>query len=121
MPDILVQSGTGSGTVYCIPGDVYKHEDFPKHQQTKHKLCCNGKDKTRNWDKCEWHSDIGLGKGGQRCWFGCPDDTVRVAKNTYNNGCYARGGEAFCCNANYYTESTRLSGDLQSFQDAVDT
>jgi hypothetical protein len=40
--------------------------------------------------------------------------------NTHNHGCYARGGQAFCCNANYYTESKRLSDDLQTFQDAVD-
>ncbi|OGM39528.1 hypothetical protein ABOM_012089 [Aspergillus bombycis] len=120
MPDILVQSGTGSGGVYCMPGNVYKETVYPKHQQTERKLCYNKDGKPPKWDKCQWHNNIGLGKGGQRCWSGCPDDTVRVAMNTYNNGCYARGGEAFCCNANYYTESTRLSDDLQNFQDAVD-
>ncbi|KAG2001597.1 hypothetical protein GB937_010039 [Aspergillus fischeri] len=119
-PTELVKSGTGSGGVYCLPNGKMEQTVFPKGQLSERKLCCNTNEATRKWEKCEWHNNIGLGKPGQDCYSGCPKDTIRVAMNTYNHGCYARGGQAFCCNANYYTESKRLSDDLQTFQDAVD-
>ncbi|KAI9038720.1 uncharacterized protein KD926_010455 [Aspergillus affinis] len=87
-PDVLVESATGSGGSYCLPGDVYKDGVFPKQQLTERKL---------------WTS-------GQRCWSGCPEDTVRVAMDTYNEDCYAHGGKAFCCNAIYYLVKNSICG-----------
>lgn len=119
-PELLVESATGSGGSYCMAGDVYKDGVFPKRQHTERKLCCMKEEKTRKWDNCKWHNNIGLATNGQRCRSGCPDQTVRVAMDTYNDDCYAHGGRSFCCNANYYTESTRLSDELQDFENALD-
>jgi hypothetical protein len=115
---ILGQSGQGSGDAYCYVGDVSgKH--WPKKQKTLQKYCCNTESKTKRFENCEWRNDVGWLRADQMCRSGCGTNQVRVAMDGYNEGCYQHGARAYCCDAVSYTETERMSDDLQEFEDAL--
>ncbi|KAI2678108.1 CAZyme family GH18 [Penicillium roqueforti] len=115
---ILGQSGQGSGDVYCYAGDVWG-DHWPKIQHTLRKYCCNTSSKSNRFENCEWRNDVGLHWVGQSCFSGCDSNQVRVAMDGFNEGCYKSGARAYCCDAVSYTETERMSDDLQKFKDAL--
>lgn len=117
--DILAESGTGSGEVYCYPGDKLG-KYWPKRQLTERKFCCDTRQDNNRFENCHWFSRYGYLAKGQRCLSGCPAGKMRVAMDSYNEGCYHNGARAYCCDAVAYTATTRLSDDMQKLSDAMD-
>ncbi|THC90472.1 hypothetical protein EYZ11_010063 [Aspergillus tanneri] len=115
---VLGASGTGSGDVYCYPGD-FMGPEWPRRHLTERKYCCNTEDKTSRFENCEWFKGWGLVSGGQRCASGCPPGKMRVAMDSYNWGCYKSGARAYCCDPVSYTEVKTPSEHLQAFSKAI--
>ncbi|KAJ5787585.1 CAZyme family GH18 [Penicillium paradoxum] len=115
---LLGESGQGSGDMSCYSGDVWgKH--WPRHHHSLRKYCCDAESKSKRFENCKWRNDVGLMTVSQMCVSGCPDTQIRVAMDGYNEGCYHSGARAYCCDAVSYTETTRISDDLQDFKDAL--
>ncbi|KAJ5387332.1 Chitinase II [Penicillium cosmopolitanum] len=119
MTSELGRSATGSGAHWCQDDSGWDDSVWPKGQIGEQRYCCNTETENRKWKNCGWEQHQGALSKDMKCVGFCLNGKVQVAMDVRNHGCYNRGYRTLCCEPAYYTETTRYSNDVLTFQDAV--